>query len=40
MAMIGYAFLLGRSYGYVTLANYFLHMGATAYSYGRVKHGA
>jgi len=40
MAMIGYAFLLGRSYGYVTLATYFLHMGATAYSYGRVKHGA
>jgi hypothetical protein len=40
MAMIGYAFLLGRTYGSITLATYFLHMGATAYSYGRVKHGA
>ncbi len=39
MAMIGYSFLLGRTYGYVTLATYFLHVGATAYSYGRVKHG-
>jgi hypothetical protein len=39
MAMIGYSFLLGKTYGYITLATYFLHMGATAYSYGRVKHG-
>jgi len=39
MAMIGYSFLLGKTYGYVTLATYFLHMAATAYSYGRVKHG-
>jgi hypothetical protein len=38
--LIGYSFLLGRSYGYVTLATYFLHMGATAYSSGRVKHGS
>ena len=40
MGMIGYSFLLGKTYGYVTLATYFLHMAATAYSYGRVKHGA
>jgi hypothetical protein len=39
MAMIGYSFLLGRTYGYITLATYFLQMAATAYSYGRVKHG-
>jgi hypothetical protein len=39
MAMIGYSFLLGKTYGYITLATYFLHMAATAYSYGRVKHG-
>ena len=40
MAMVGYSFLLGRTFGYVTLATYFLQMGATAYSFGRVKHGA
>ena len=39
MAMIGYSFLLGKAFGYVTLATYFLHMAAQAYSYGRVKHG-
>jgi hypothetical protein len=39
MSMIGYAFLLGKIYGYVTLATYFLHMAATAHSYGKVKHG-
>jgi hypothetical protein len=39
MAMIGYSFLLGKTYGYITLATYFLHMGATAYSYAKVKHG-
>jgi hypothetical protein len=39
MSMIGYSFLLGKTYGYVTLATYFLHMAATAYSYGKVKHG-
>lgn len=40
MAMIGYSFLLGKTFGYVTLGTYFLHMAASAYSYGRVKHGA
>jgi hypothetical protein len=39
MAMIGYSFLLGKTYGYITLATYFLHMAATAYSYAKVKHG-
>jgi hypothetical protein len=39
MSLIGYSFLLGKTYGYITLATYFLHMAATAYSYGRVKHG-
>jgi hypothetical protein len=39
MSLIGYSFLLGKIYGYVTLATYFLHMAATAYSYGKVRHG-
>jgi hypothetical protein len=39
MSLIGYSFLLGKTYGSITLATYFLHMAATAYSYGRVKHG-
>jgi len=39
LALIGYSFLLGKTYGYATLATYFLQLGATAYSYGRVKHG-
>jgi len=39
MAMIGYSFLLGKTFGYITLATYFLHMAASAYSYGRVRHG-
>jgi hypothetical protein len=39
MSLIGYSFLFGKIYGYITLATYFLHMAATAYSYGRVKHG-
>jgi hypothetical protein len=40
MSLIGYSFLLGKTFGYVTLATYFLQMAASAYSYGRVKHGA
>ncbi len=40
MAMIGYSFLVEKTFGYVTLATYFLQMGATAYSFGRVKHGS
>ncbi|HYA48218.1 MAG TPA: hypothetical protein VEG35_00850 [Burkholderiales bacterium] len=39
MGLIGYSFLTGRIYGYVTLATYFLHLAATAYSFARVKHG-
>jgi polyferredoxin len=39
MAMIGYSFLIGKTYGFITLLTYFVHMGATAYSYGRVRHG-
>lgn len=39
MAMIGYSFLVGRPYGFVTLGTYFLSLLATWYSYAKVGHG-
>lgn len=39
MMLIGYSFLIGRAYGFVTLATYFLNLGATFYAYKRVGHG-
>jgi hypothetical protein len=39
MGMIGYAFLIGRRYGFITLATYFLNLLATWYSYSRAGHG-
>ena len=39
MAMIGYSFLIKRSYGFVTLGTYFLSLLATWYSYSKVGHG-
>ncbi len=39
MGMIGYAFLVGKPYGFVTLATHFLGLFATWFSYGRVGHG-
>jgi len=39
MAMIGYSFLIGRPYGFVTLGTYFLSLFATWYSYSKVGHG-
>ena len=39
MAMIGYSFLIGKSYGFVTLGTYFLGLFATWYSYAKVGHG-
>ncbi len=39
MMMIGYAFLTGRVYGYITLTTYFLGLLATWYSYSKVGHG-
>ena len=39
MAMIGYAFLVGKVYGFITLITYFINLAATAYSYARVGHG-
>jgi len=39
MGMIGYAFLVDETYGFVTLLTYFLCLGATAYSYRKVGHG-
>jgi hypothetical protein len=39
MGMIGYAFAVGRPFGFVTLVTYFLNLAATAWSYARVQHG-
>lgn len=39
MAMIGYAFLTRKTYGFVTLGTYFLSLLATWYSYIKVGHG-
>jgi len=39
MGMIGYSFLVGKAYGFITLATYFLNLLATWYSYSRVGHG-
>ncbi len=39
MAMIGYAFLVDKRAGFVTLATYFVSLGATFYSFARVGHG-
>lgn len=38
-SMIGYAFMVGKPYGFVTLVTYFINMAATFYSYARVRHG-
>lgn len=37
--MIGYTFLIGKPYGFVTLITYFLNLFATLYSYSRIGHG-
>jgi hypothetical protein len=37
--LIGYAFLVGKVQGFVTLGTYFLSLLATWYSYSRVGHG-
>lgn len=39
MAMIGYSFLIGKIYGFVTLGTYFFGLFATWYSYSKVGHG-
>jgi hypothetical protein len=36
MGMIGYAFLVGRVFGFITLVTYFMQLAATAYSYAKV----
>jgi len=38
-AMIGYTFLVGKRYGFMTLVTYFISLAATFYSYARVGHG-
>jgi len=37
--MIGYTFLVDKTYGFITLVTYFISLGATAYSYSQVGHG-
>jgi hypothetical protein len=39
-AMIGYAFLVGKPQGFITLLTYFVNLAATFFSYARVGHGA
>ncbi len=39
-SLLGYAFLASSTAGFVTLATYFAQLGATAYSYRQVGHGA
>ena len=39
MAMVGYSFLIKKSFGYVTLCTYFLSLLAAWYSYSKVGHG-
>ncbi len=39
MAMIGYSFLIKKSFGFITLGTYFLSLLATWYSYAKVGHG-
>jgi hypothetical protein len=39
MGGIGYAFLIGRVYGFVTLGTYFASLLAMRFSYSRVRHG-
>ncbi len=40
MAMIGYSFAMGKSFGFITLGTYFLNLLATWYSYSKVGHGS
>jgi hypothetical protein len=39
MGMVGYAFQVGRSFGFVTLGTYFLQLFAAWYSYAKIGHG-
>jgi hypothetical protein len=39
MGMIGYTFVFGKLFGFITLATYFINLASTAYSYARVGHG-
>ena len=37
--MIGFTFIISRTYGFITLVTYFLNLLATWYSYSKVGHG-
>ena len=38
-AMVGYTFMIGKPYGFITLVTYFINLAATFYSYAQVRHG-
>jgi hypothetical protein len=40
IALTGYAFSLGKLFGFVALATYFANLAASGYSYSRVGHGS
>ena len=39
MGLIGYAFMVDRVCGFITLITYFLSLGAAGYSFSQVGHG-
>ncbi|NOY05280.1 MAG: hypothetical protein GXO82_01385 [Chlorobi bacterium] len=39
LGMVGYSFLVGRTFGFITLSTYFLNLFATWYSYSKAGHG-
>jgi hypothetical protein len=39
MGLIGYAFMVNNTYGFITLATYFLSLAASGYSISKVGHG-
>jgi hypothetical protein len=38
-AMVGYSFITGKTYGFITLLTYFINLAATFFSYARIRHG-
>lgn len=39
MGMIGYSFLVNKTYGYITLTTYFINLAATYFTYSNSGHG-
>ncbi len=38
-AMVGYSFITGKTYGFITLSTYFINLAATIFSYAKIRHG-